>query len=107
MTPETLVLVISLADARERRAGFTARAGETSLPWKFFDAHRQLAGEFEQACKSLDVMDDDQYLMDLQQIDLAKFGLAAVSADASLLRATDATTGDYYGGGFGGYGGPL
>jgi len=65
-----------------------------------------LREEFEVACKSLDVMDDDQYLMDLQQIDLAKFGLAAVSADTSLLRMTDAGSGDYYGGGFGGYGGP-
>lgn len=45
MTPETLVLVISLADARERRAGFSARAGETALPWRFFDAHRELGGD--------------------------------------------------------------
>jgi glycosyl transferase, family 25 len=40
MTPETLVLVISLADAAQRRAGFTERARATTLPWKFFDAHR-------------------------------------------------------------------
>jgi glycosyl transferase family 25 len=39
---ETLVLVISLADAAERRAGFAERARGTTLPWKFFDAHREL-----------------------------------------------------------------
>ena len=42
MSPETLVLVISLADAAERRAGFIERARATTLPWKFFDAHRAL-----------------------------------------------------------------
>ena len=42
VSPETLVLVISLADAAERRAGFTERARATTLPWKFFDAHRAL-----------------------------------------------------------------
>jgi glycosyl transferase, family 25 len=39
---ETLVLVISLADAVERRAGFAERARTTALRWKFFDAHREL-----------------------------------------------------------------
>jgi glycosyl transferase family 25 len=39
---QTLVLVISLADAAERRAGFAERARFTTLPWKFFDAHREL-----------------------------------------------------------------
>lgn len=63
---------------------------------------QDLREQFERACKAIDVMDDDQYLMDLLQIDLAKFGLAAVSADASLLRSTDATSGDYYGYGYGG-----
>ena len=42
MSPETLVLVISLADAAERRAGFVERARVTTLPWKFVDAHREL-----------------------------------------------------------------
>ena len=42
VSPETLVLVISLADAAERRAGFAERARVTTLPWKFFDAHREL-----------------------------------------------------------------
>lgn len=42
MSPETLVLVISLPDAAERRAGFAERARGTTLPWRFFDAHREL-----------------------------------------------------------------
>jgi hypothetical protein len=55
-----------------------------------------LKAEFEQECLQLGVLDDDQYLMDLQQIDLARFGLAALSADSSQLRQTDAGIGDYY-----------
>jgi len=39
---ETLVLVISLPDAAARRSGFAGRAGDTTLPWRFFDAHREL-----------------------------------------------------------------
>jgi hypothetical protein len=58
----------------------------------------KLEEEFDSACNDLDVMDDDQYLMSLQQIDLAQYGLAAVAASANLLRATDATGADYYGG---------
>jgi glycosyl transferase family 25 len=42
VSPETLVLVISLPDAAERRAGFADRARGTTLAWKFFDAHREL-----------------------------------------------------------------
>jgi glycosyl transferase, family 25 len=42
VNPETLVLVISLADAAERRAGFVERARVTTLPWRFLDAHREL-----------------------------------------------------------------
>jgi glycosyl transferase family 25 len=42
VSPETLVLVISLPDAKERRAGFAERARDTRLPWRFFDAHREL-----------------------------------------------------------------
>lgn len=64
---------------------------------------RELKAQFYEAVKAIDVMDDDQYLLDLQQLDLSKFGLAAVSADPSLLRMTDAGAGDYYGG----YGGGL
>lgn len=56
----------------------------------------QLETQFDQACKSIDVMDDDAYLMDLQQTDLSKFGLAALSADTTLMRQSDATLADYY-----------
>jgi glycosyl transferase, family 25 len=42
VTGETLIVVISLPDAAERRAGFAERARGTSLPWRFFDAHREL-----------------------------------------------------------------
>lgn len=52
--------------------------------------------QFDAACKALDVMDDDAYLMDLQQTDLSKFGLAALSADTTLMRQSDATLADYY-----------
>jgi glycosyl transferase family 25 len=34
--------VVSLPDAAVRRAGFTERARGTTLPWRFFDAHRDL-----------------------------------------------------------------
>lgn len=56
----------------------------------------RLDKEFDAAVKALDVMDDDQYLMDLQQTDLSKFGLAALSADTTLMRQSDATLSDYY-----------
>lgn len=55
-----------------------------------------LRAEFDSKLKTLDVMDDDQYLMDLQQVDLSKFGLAALSADTTLMRESDATLADYY-----------
>lgn len=55
-----------------------------------------LEEQFNAAVKTLDVMDDDQYLMDLQQTDLSKFGLAALSADTTLMRQSDATLADYY-----------
>lgn len=55
-----------------------------------------LENEFQSALKSLDVADDDAYLMDLQQTDLSKFGLAALSADTTLMRESDATLADYY-----------
>ena len=42
MSAATLVLVISLPDAAERRAGFRERARDSTLPWTFFDAHREL-----------------------------------------------------------------
>lgn len=57
----------------------------------------KLETEFNDACKDLDVRDDDQYLMDLQQIDLASFGLASVSASTNLLRSSDADTSAYWG----------
>lgn len=56
----------------------------------------RLSDEFDRVAKSLDVMDDDAYLMDLSQIDLSKFGLAALSADTTLMRQSDATLADYY-----------
>ena len=56
----------------------------------------KLEEEFNFACKQLDVMDDGQYLMDLQQTNLAKYGLAALSADTTLMRQSDATLADYY-----------
>ena len=40
---ETMVVVISLPDATDRRARFTERARGTPLPWSWFDAHRELA----------------------------------------------------------------
>lgn len=55
-----------------------------------------LEDEFDEACRSLDVMDDDVYLMNLSQVDLSKFGLAALSADTTLMRQSDATLADYY-----------
>jgi hypothetical protein len=58
----------------------------------------KLEAEFTDACKDLDVRDDDQYLMDLQQIDLASYGLAAVSASTNLLRSSDADMSAYWGG---------
>lgn len=51
-----------------------------------FDAERQ----------TLKVMDDDQYLMMMEQINLSKFGLAALAADTTLMRESDATLADYY-----------
>lgn len=56
----------------------------------------QLRTDFELAKQNLQVQDDDQYLMSLQQVDLSTFGLAALSGDATALRASDATTADYY-----------
>jgi hypothetical protein len=57
---------------------------------------KTLEDQFDAAAKSLDVMDDDTYLMDLVQTDLSKFGLAALSADTTLMRQSDATLADYY-----------
>ena len=41
----TSIVVISLPDAAERRATFAARAAQTSLPWRWFDARRELGPE--------------------------------------------------------------
>ena len=54
------------------------------------------ADKFDAERQTLKVMDDDQYLMMLEQIDLAKFGLAALAADTTLMRSSDATLADYY-----------
>ena len=51
------------------------------------------------AVKALDVMDDDQYLMDLAQVDLSR--ISVLSGDLEYLRASDASAG--YGGGWDGY----
>lgn len=56
----------------------------------------KLDAEFQAAVKALDLLDDDIYLMDLQQTDLSRFGLAALSADTTLMRQSDATLQDYY-----------
>lgn len=55
----------------------------------------RLKREHEEAVKSLDLEDDDQYLQDLQQVDLSSFGLASLSASTTYLRSSDATLGDY------------
>jgi len=56
----------------------------------------QHQARFDQERQTLSIMDDDKYLMMLEQIDLAKFGLAALSADTTLMRESDATLADYY-----------
>ena len=43
----TSIVVISLPDAIDRRAVFTARAAKTALPWRWFDARRELGPELE------------------------------------------------------------
>ncbi|WP_213217694.1 glycosyltransferase family 25 protein [Roseibium polysiphoniae] len=40
---EPAVFVISLETSNDRRSEFTRRAAGTSVPWRFFDAHRELA----------------------------------------------------------------
>lgn len=57
---------------------------------------KQHQDNFLAQAQDLNVMDDDQYLLDLQQVDLSKFGLAALSADTTLMRQSDATLADYY-----------
>jgi hypothetical protein len=58
----------------------------------------RLQSRFELAAQTLQIMDDDQYLESLQQIDLSRYGLAALSADTTLMRQSDATLADYFGG---------
>ena len=43
----TSIVVISLPDATDRRAVFTARAAKTALPWRWFDARRELGPGLE------------------------------------------------------------
>lgn len=57
-----------------------------------------LRAQFELACQQLGVMDDDQYLQDLQMVDLSRFW-DGLSGSTDTLRASDATVGDYYQGG--------
>lgn len=57
-----------------------------------------LQADFAEVFKELDVMDDDQYLMDLSQIDLSSYGLASLAASTNLLQRTDADSSDYFGG---------
>lgn len=51
---------------------------------------------FDWERQTLHIMDDDQYLMMQEQINLSKFGLAALAADTTLMRESDATLADYY-----------
>lgn len=55
-----------------------------------------LEAKFAAACQTLDIMDDDHYLMDLSQVDLSSYGLGGLSGDAASLRQSDATLNDYY-----------
>lgn len=57
-----------------------------------------LLADFEKAYQETDVLDDDQYLMNLSQIDLSAFGMASISASTNLLQRTDADVSDYFGG---------
>ena len=43
MVGDTLVVVVSLPDAADRRAAFSQRASETTIRWAWFDAHRELS----------------------------------------------------------------
>ena len=43
----TSIVVISLPEAADRRATFAARAAQTSLPWRWFDARRELGPGLE------------------------------------------------------------
>ena len=81
----------ALADAAKWPGTLTQKNPYFNLPLA-----RQLDEEFDRLVKSLDVMDDDVYLMDLMSVDLSKFGLAALSADTTLMRQSDATLADYY-----------
>ena len=84
------------------KQGALARAaawpGTVGQPNPYFNLRlaQHLEAKFQLECQAIGVIDDDQYLMDLQQIDLSKFGLAALSADTTLMRQSDATLQDYY-----------
>lgn len=81
----------ALADAAKWPGTATQKNPYFNLPLA-----RMLEEEYLVAVRALDVLDDDVYLMSLEQTDLSKFGLAALSADTTLLRQSDATLGDYY-----------
>lgn len=98
---DTLLGGLLATHSASLRTGALAEAamwpGTTTQKNPYFNLplHRELKAEFESDCKQIDVMDDDQYLLDLQQVDLSKFGLAALAADTTLMRQSDATLADY------------
>ena len=86
----------ALVDGALAQAAKWPGTAERRNPYFNLALANKLQSDFESSCKSLDLMDDDQYLQDLLQIDLARFGLASISASTNLLRASDASVGDYY-----------
>lgn len=87
---------VLIEGALARCARWPGRSKQDPNPYFNLKLAEEHESRFTQFCLQLDVMDDDQYLMDLQQVDLSKFGLAALSADTTLMRQSDATLADYY-----------
>ncbi len=85
----------ALIDGALSRAARWPGTAQAKNPYFNLALADRLEGRFQAACQTLMMMDDDQYLENLQQTDLAKFGLAQLSADTSLLRQSDATLADY------------
>jgi hypothetical protein len=88
--------VEALIDGALARAARWPGTADRRNPYFNLQLSTMLEAKFETARQTLDVMDDDQYLLDLSQTDLSKFGLAALSADTTLMRQSDATLADYY-----------
>lgn len=86
----------AIMDGALARAARWPGTAQQKNPYFNLALSTQHQAKFAQAQQTLDIMDDDQYLLDLQQVDLSKFGLAALSADTTLLRQSDATTSDYF-----------